>query len=101
MIFSIQAYLENYFDRRGLTDIDQYSVSISKLYDSSRHAVTETAFLAEMKRLRTSFYKRNNHLQRDTFERRLLTLLDKKFKKKGCSSSQGRSQQKLRLPVVA
>ncbi len=33
MIYSIQAYLENYFNRCGLADPDQYAVSLAKLYD--------------------------------------------------------------------
>jgi len=101
MIFSIQTYLEDYFNRRGLGDPDQYAVSLAKLYDSERHAKTVPAFLAAMRRVRTVFYKRNNHLQRNVFERKILTLLDGRFKKKDSSSSQARSQKELKPPVAA
>jgi hypothetical protein len=82
MIFSIQTYLEDYFNRRGLRDADQYAVALSKLYDRERHAKTAPDFLAAMKRIRTIFYKRNDHIQRDTFDHKMLALLDSKFKKK-------------------
>jgi hypothetical protein len=101
MIFSIQTYLEDYFNRRGLSDPDQYAVALARLYDRERHGKTAPAFLASMKRIRTVFYKRNNHIQRDTFDRKTLTLLDNKFKKKDCSSSQRRSQNELKTRAAA
>jgi hypothetical protein len=101
MIFSIQSYLEDYFDRRGLGDPDQYAVAVARLYDRERHGKAMPAFLAAMKRIRTAFYRRNDHLQRDTFERRLLAVLDGRFKKKDCSSSQTRSRKELKPPAAA
>jgi hypothetical protein len=82
MIFSIQRYLEDYFDRCGLTDPDQYAVSLAKLYDGERRGKAATRFLASMKRIRTVFYRTNAHTQRDGFERKVLALLDGKYKKK-------------------
>src|SRR6266702_3126294 len=76
MIFSIQTYLEDYFNRRGLGDADQYAVALARLYDRERHAKTAPAFLAAMKRIRTVFYKRNDHIERDTFDSKMLALLD-------------------------
>jgi len=101
MIFSIQTYLENYFNRRGLGDPDQYAVAVARLYDREGRGKAVPAFLAVMKRIRTAFYRRNDHLQRDTFERKLLTILDGKFKKKDCSSSQTRSRKELKTPAAA
>jgi len=101
MIFSIQTYLEDYFNRRGLSDPDQYAVSLAKLYDHERHGKSSTIFLAAMKRVRTAFYKRNDHIERSAFEPKLLTALDSRFKKKDCSSSQARSQKELRPPAAA
>ena len=83
MIFSIQTYLEDYFNRRGLGDPDQYAVALAALYDRERHGKTAPAFLAVMRRIRTTFYRRNNSIQRDTFESKLLPVLDRKFQKKG------------------
>jgi hypothetical protein len=101
MIFAIQTYLEDYFNRRGLGDPDQYAVALARLYDRERHSMTGPAFLAAMKRIRTVFYKRNNNLHRDTFDRKMLTLLDTRFKKKGYSSSRKRSQKELKSSAVA
>jgi hypothetical protein len=101
MIFSIQTYLEDYLNRRGLGDPDQYAVVLAKLYDRERHSKTAPAFLAAMKRIRTAFYRRNDHIQRETFERKLLTALDSRFKKKDYSSSQRRSRKELRPPAAA
>ncbi len=101
MIYSIQSYVENYFNRCGLADPDQYAVSLAKLYDRQRHGKTTPAFLSAMKRLRTVFYRQNQHIERSTFERRILTLLDSKFKKKESSSSQRRSPKELRLRAIA
>lgn len=101
MIFSLQTYVEDYFNRRGLSDVDQYAVALAKLYDRERHGKSQPAFLAAMKRIRTVFYKRNDRIQRDAFERQMLSLLDNKFKKKDYSSPQRQSQKELKLPVAA
>ena len=96
MIFSIQRYLEDYFNRRGLSDPDQYAVNLAKLYDRERHGKTVHVFLSSMNRIRTVFYKRNSHTRREVLERRVLTLLDSRFKKKDYSSSQRQSPQELK-----
>jgi len=100
MIFSIQTYLEDYFNRRGLGDPDQYAVALARLYNRERHAKTVSSFLAAMKRIRTVFYKRNGHIRRDAFDRKMLALLDSKFKKKDYFSSHGQSQKGLKPPAV-
>ena len=101
MIFAIQSYVEDYFNRRGLDDPDQYGVALARLYDRQRHGKTISQFLSAMKHIRTVFYKRNDHIQRDTFDRKMLALLDSKFKKKDCSSSQNKSPQRLKPPAAA
>ncbi len=101
MIYSIQSYLEDYFDRCGLLDRDQYAVGLARLYDRQRHGKKVPAFLSSMKGIRTIFYKQNAHMQRPAFERKILTLLDGKFKKKEFSSSQRPSPKGLRLLVSA
>jgi len=100
MIYSIQTYLENYFDQCGLRDVDQYAVGLATLYDGQRRGRTPGAFLDAMRRIRTGFYKRNSQMQRPAFERRILSLLDRKFKKKVCSSSQTPSRRELRLQAI-
>jgi len=81
MIFEIQTYIEDYFARRGLSDPDQYAVALAKLYDRERHSKTVAAFLEAMRRVRTGFYRRNDRIQREPFDRQLLAQLDRKFKK--------------------
>lgn len=99
MIFSIQTFLENYFHRCGLKDTSQYAVTLATLYDRQRQGSTVSNFLAAMKLLRTGFYKRNEHLQRVVFEKKILGLLDAEFKKKEFSSSQRPSRRELKLRV--
>lgn len=100
MIFSIQSYLEDYFNRRGLGDSDQYAVALARLYDRERQGKTPSAFLSAMKRIRTVFYKRNDQIDRERFDPKMLALLDSRFKKKDCSSSQEQSQKRLKPPAV-
>jgi hypothetical protein len=101
MIFSIQRCLEDYFNRCGCDDPDLYAVSLAQLFDSERGGKTAPEFLSAMKRIRTVFYKRNNQLQRSTFERKILTFLDSRFKKKDHSSSQRQSPKELKHPAIA
>jgi hypothetical protein len=82
MIFSIQRYLEDYFERRHLSDVDQYAVSIANLYDKRRNATSEAQFINLMRKIRTVFYKNNPDIDRSTFDRNLLRILDQKFQKK-------------------
>jgi hypothetical protein len=97
MIFEIQRFLENYFHRCGFSDTDQYAVNLATLYDRKRHVKTGPFFLAAMKQLRTTFYRKNEQIRREAFEKKILSLLDREFKKKEYSSSQKQSPQELKL----
>lgn len=103
MIFSIQRFLEDYFERRNFTDVDQFAVSLANLYDKRRGQTSADEFLIAMRRLRTLFYKNNFSLNRSDFERSLLKLLDTRFdpKKKAAETglflSNGLSQARKRL----
>ncbi|MGH9547140.1 MAG: hypothetical protein ACRD23_18185 [Terriglobales bacterium] len=101
MIFSIQTYIEDYFRNRGLDDPDQYAVGLARLYDRKRLGKSDAAFLAAMKNIRTIFYKRNDRVQRAAFDRKMLDLLDNKFKKKDYFSRQEQSQKELKPRAVA
>ncbi len=79
MIFSIQRFLEDYFEGRSLRDVDQFAVSIANLYDNRRAHTSDADFLRAMRRIRTVFYKNNVSLTRADFERHLLKLLDGRF----------------------
>jgi len=101
MIFSIQRDLEDYFNRGGFTDPDQYAIALAKLYDRGRQGKTSAAFLSSMRKIRTAFFRANNRVQRSTFERKVLSRLDGKFKKKAFFSSHRPSQRGLRHQLIA
>jgi hypothetical protein len=82
MIFSIQRFLEDHFERLGLLDVDQYAVSLANLYDRVRRTVSAASFLQSAHRIRTVFYRNNHRINRKEFEKSTLALLDQKFKKK-------------------
>jgi hypothetical protein len=82
MVFSIQRFIEDYLNKRGINDVDQYSVALANLFDECRFEVTEEVFLQRMARIRTPLFKKNPSLKRGQFESQLLTRLDSKFKKK-------------------
>ena len=56
MVFELQRYLEDLFERRQLSDLDQYAVKLANLYDQARHA---TGFEKRMRRISTSFFRIN------------------------------------------
>ncbi len=82
MIFSVQRYLEDYFQRRGLTDSDQYAVKVANFYARLQPATTENDSLRLLHRIRTTFFRANTNLDRSKFESELLKLLKREFKKK-------------------
>lgn len=82
MIFSIQRHLEDLFERRGFRDPDQYAVKVANSYDQKRHGCGKEAFLQQMARIRTSFFRTNTITKRSAFEASLLQTLDERFKKK-------------------
>lgn len=82
MVFALQRFLEDYFGRRGLRDVDQYAVNLANLYDREREGRSEKSFLRSAHRIRTIFYRNNRHLTRAAFERSILAVLDEQFKKK-------------------
>ena len=101
MIFSIQTYLEDSFNRRGLGDPDQYAVNLARVYDRERAGKTEREFLAVMRRVRTAFYRRNSNLARDTFRRVFWLFWIASLKKKDCCTSQKRSPKELKNQEAA
>jgi hypothetical protein len=81
MIFSIQRFLEDRFHRRGLTDVDQFAVSLANFYDSHRQGRTQEEFSRAARRLHTAFFRNNRELRRDEFVLDLVRQLDRRFKK--------------------
>jgi hypothetical protein len=82
MIFSIQRFVEDYLQRRGLSDGDQYAVRVANIYASRRGIGPDKDFLATLHGLRTSLFRNNRGLDRAEVERQILGALDGKFKGK-------------------
>jgi hypothetical protein len=81
MLFTIQAYLEDYLNKRRITDPDAYAVRVANLYYHHRATMETDAFARRMKRIRTLLFV-NSAIKRAEFELELLARLDKRFKKK-------------------
>jgi hypothetical protein len=82
MIFTIQRFLEDLFERRHLSDVDQYAVAVANKYAAARVGKSKPAFLASIRRTRTVFFKNNPKIKRREFEAEILDVLDRHFLKK-------------------
>jgi hypothetical protein len=82
MIFAIQRFLEDRFERRGLPDVDQYAVALANKYATERRGKSQRQFLASIRRTRTVFFRNNRKLNRRAFEREIVDVLDRHFLKK-------------------
>ena len=80
MIFSIQRQLEDFFERRGLRDPDQYAVKLANFYDQNRSRWDRKHFLRSMNRIHTLFFRANTSIIRADFESQVLATLDKRHK---------------------
>ena len=110
MIFALQHFLEDYFEKRGLADNDQYAVRLANLYGKRRWTASRPAFEKAMHRIQTVFFKGNTIANRTIFEVRLLGILEEKFPKKksanlppefpgGLAAEKKKVEQKERLSV--
>jgi len=97
-IFSIQHFLEDHFERRGLVDIDQYAVRIANTFERLGASATDKALARELSRVRTAFFRRNHDLNRKEFELSLSETLHRRFKKKRLTQSLESSKARL-LPA--
>jgi hypothetical protein len=61
MIFSIQRYLEDYFERRGLSDNDQYAVKVANLYGALRSSSSGSTLRRRLRSIHTVFFRANSH----------------------------------------
>jgi hypothetical protein len=82
MLFTIQRFLEDRFERRHLADVDQYAVALANKYATERRSRSKTDFLALIRRTRTVFFRNNRALNRREFEAEIVELLDRHFLKK-------------------
>jgi len=81
MIFSLQRFIEDHFERGALRDVDQYAVKVANVYDKERWKKANKPFLEAVHRIRTIFFKNNSQLDRRGFESSLVSLLNRRFKK--------------------
>jgi hypothetical protein len=82
MIFSVQRFLEDHFERRGLEDVDQYAVRVANVFDRVGPNASDQAVAREIGRVRTAFFRRNAGLDRKIFEAQLAAALQRRFQKK-------------------
>jgi len=82
MIFAVQRFLEDHFERRGFADLDQYAIRVANAFERLGPKVTEDTLARELARLRTVFFRRNHDLDRRTFEAELAATLRRRFQKK-------------------
>lgn len=82
MLFTIQAFLDDYFRNYSLSDTDGYSVRFANLYYYQRgKSQSLESFLNKLRRVKTVFYSNNRLDNRSSFEKQLLDKLDRKFAK--------------------
>ena len=79
MLFTIQAYLEDYLSRRNLVDSDGYAVRLANLYYHKRSSMDACAILNAAGRIRTTFYMNNDLGNRFDFEQDLMARLDRRY----------------------
>ena len=82
MIFSVQRFLEDHFERRGLADLDQYAIRVANVFERLGPRASEETVARELGRVRTVFFRRNHDLDRKEFEARLAAALRCRFQKK-------------------
>lgn len=82
MIFSVQRFLKDHVERRGLADPDQYAIRVANVFERLGPRANEETLARELGRLRTVFFRRNPDLDRKEFEARLAATLRRRFQKK-------------------
>jgi hypothetical protein len=85
VIFSVQKFLEDHLERRGLADVDDYAIKAANAFERAGVRASEEAVCRELARIRTTFFRRNAQLNRREFEAALTVLLRRRFQKKNDS----------------
>jgi len=81
-VFSVQHFLEDHFEQRGLADIDQYAVRVANAFERVGVGATAESVARQIGRIHTAFFRRNTDLERREFEQQLASALLRRFKKK-------------------
>ena len=82
MLFTIQAFLEDFLSRRRLIDSDGYAVRLANLYYYKRPTLNDDLFYKKAHTIGTTLFVNNGISDRASFERKLIGRLDHRFKKK-------------------
>ena len=82
MIFSVQHFLEDHFERRRLADVDQYAIRVANLLERLGPKASEERLARELAGVRTAFFRRNREVRRKEFEAKLAATLKARFSKK-------------------
>jgi hypothetical protein len=82
MLFSVQAYIEDYLNKLNIRDTDAYAVRLANKYFYERNDIPKQEFLKKVRRIRTVIFINNKVKNRGEFEEALISKLDKRFKKK-------------------
>ncbi len=81
-VFSVQRFLEDHLERRGLTDVDDYAIRAANLFERVGATASQETIARELGRIHTAFFRRNQSLDRRDFEIRLAATLRRRFQKK-------------------
>jgi len=81
-VFSVQHFLEDHFEQRGLADIDQYAVRVANAFERIPADMAVEFVARQIGRIHTAFFRRNPAIERKEFERQLASALLRRFKKK-------------------
>jgi len=81
VLFEIQAYLEDYLNKRNLVDSDSYAVHLANLYFYQRSQSDIDSFLRRVRRIKTVMFANSKIRDRSEFEQLLVRHLDQQFKK--------------------
>ncbi len=100
MLFTIQAYVEDYLNRRNLADSDGYAVRLANLYFHSRGSLSDSQLQSKAHRIRTVVFVNNSVSDRSGFESALIDRLNAQFAGKfngGNPSFPGGTEKERRL----
>jgi hypothetical protein len=82
MLFTIQAFVEDYLKRRNINDADGYALHVANMYYHHRASLDKAKFLRKLRAIKTLLFTINPIENRTAFEDELLGRLDNLFKKK-------------------
>ncbi len=80
MIYSLQAYIEDYLSRRNIQDDDGYAIRLTVMFYRFRSQMSDENFISKIHRIHTTLFK-NNRINRLDFELTILKRIDANINK--------------------